>query len=95
MPVHVGFSDYFTNTKGINGARSTRLSAGCVRGARKSAPHVSFAHAWRTRAGHANYFSSTRVPRTFWLLSVLKKFGTRRSISSKYEDNAGVLCCTL
>ena len=29
------------------------------------------------------YLSRTRVPRIFWLLSALRKFGTRRSISSK------------
>ena len=41
------------------------------------------------------YFSRTRVPRIFWLLSALRKFGTRRSISSKYDDRAGVFCCAL
>src|SRR5262249_8596372 len=41
------------------------------------------------------YLSRTRVPRIFWLLSALRKFGTSRSISSKYDDNAGVFCCAL
>src|SRR5689334_648976 len=36
------------------------------------------------------YLRRTRVPRIFWLLSALRKFGTRRSISSKYDDSAGV-----
>ena len=43
-----------------------------------------------TRVG---YFSSTRVPRIFWLLSALRKSGTSRSISSKYDDSAGMFCC--
>ena len=33
------------------------------------------------------------MPLIFWLLSALRKLGTRRSISSKYEDSAGVFCC--
>jgi hypothetical protein len=41
------------------------------------------------------HFSRTRVPLIFWLLSAVRKFGTRRSISSKYEDKAGVFCCAL
>ena len=41
------------------------------------------------------HFSRTRVPRIFWLLSALRKFGTRRSISSKYDDSAGVFVCAL
>ena len=41
------------------------------------------------------YFSRTRVPLIFWLLSALRKFGTSRSISSKYEDSAGVFCWAL
>src|SRR5437867_12833656 len=41
------------------------------------------------------YFSRTRVPRIFWLLSALRKLGTSRSMSSKYEDSAGVFCCAL
>ena len=43
----------------------------------------------------AAYFSRTRVPRIFWLLSALRKLGTSRSISSKYDDSAGVFCCAL
>ena len=39
----------------------------------------------------AAYLSRTRVPLIFWLLSALRKFGTSRSISSKYEESAGVL----
>src|SRR5689334_22076290 len=42
-----------------------------------------------------HYFRRTRVPLIFWLLSALRKFGTRRSISSKYDDSAGVFCCAL
>ena len=45
---------------------------------------------WRVR-----HLSRTRVPRIFWLLSALRKFGTSRSISSKYDDSAGVFCCAL
>jgi hypothetical protein len=41
------------------------------------------------------YFNRTRVPLIFWLLSALRKFGTSRSISSKYDDSAGVFCCAL
>src|SRR4030095_2942983 len=41
------------------------------------------------RAGRG-YFSRTRVPLIFCELSAVRKFGTRRSISSKYEDSAGV-----
>jgi hypothetical protein len=36
-----------------------------------------------TRYPFLRYLSSTRVPRIFWLLSALRKFGTNRSISSK------------
>jgi len=36
------------------------------------------------------YCRRKRVPLTFWLLSVLMKLGITRSISSKYEDSAGV-----
>ena len=43
----------------------------------------------------AAYFSRMRVPLIFWLLRALRKFGTRRSISSKYEDRAGVFCWAL
>ena len=32
------------------------------------------------------------MPRIFWLLSALRKFGTSRSINSKYDDSAGVFC---
>ena len=32
-----------------------------------------------------------RVPLIFWLLSVLRKLGISRSISSKYDDSAGVV----
>lgn len=39
-----------------------------------------------------DYFNSTRVPRIFWLLSVLRKLGMIWSISSKYDDRAGVFC---
>jgi hypothetical protein len=39
------------------------------------------------------YFSSTLVPRMRWVLSVLRKLGIIRSISSKYEDSAGTFCC--
>ena len=31
------------------------------------------------------------VPLIFWLLSVLRKLGMSRSISSKYDDSAGVV----
>ena len=31
----------------------------------------------------------------FWLLSVLRKLGISRSISSKYDESAGVFCCEL
>jgi len=31
------------------------------------------------------------VPLIFWLLSVLRKLGMRRSISSKYDESAGVV----
>ena len=41
------------------------------------------------------YFSRTRVPRIFWALSVFRKLGTSRSISSKYEESAGVFCAAL
>src|SRR5439155_26359402 len=43
----------------------------------------------------SGHFSSTRVPLIFWLLSALRKLGTRRSISSKYDDRAGVFCWAL
>ena len=46
-------------------------------------------------AGRSGYFSRTRVPLIFWLLSVLRKSGTSRSISSKYDDSAGVFCWAL
>src|SRR5262249_2543514 len=45
--------------------------------------------------GWRPYFKSTRVPRIFWLLRALRKFGTRRSINSKYDDSAGVFVCEL
>src|SRR3954469_1734943 len=45
--------------------------------------------------GGDRHLSRTRVPRIFWLLSALRKFGTSRSISSKYDDSAGVFCCAL
>lgn len=38
------------------------------------------------------YFNRTRVPRTFCRLSVFRKVGTSRSISSKYDESAGVFC---
>jgi len=41
------------------------------------------------------YFMRIREPLIFWLLRVLRKLGTRRSISSKYEERAGVACCGL
>ena len=41
------------------------------------------------------YWSRIRVPLIFWLLSVLRKVGMRRSISSKYDDNAGVVWLAL
>ena len=41
------------------------------------------------------YFRSTRVPRIFWALRVLRKLGITRSINSKYVDSAGTLCCAL
>lgn len=44
---------------------------------------------------HGGYFSRTRDPRIFWLLNALRKLGTSRSISSKYDDKAGVFCCAL
>ena len=36
------------------------------------------------------YLSSTRVPRIFCALSVLRNVGSSRSISSKYDESAGV-----
>ena len=47
------------------------------------------------RHGAVDYLSRTRVPLIFWLLSALRKLGTRRSISSKYDESAGVFCCAL
>jgi hypothetical protein len=44
---------------------------------------VEFAQVGRIDVELAGYFRRTRVPRIFWLLKVLRKFGTRRSISSK------------
>ena len=41
------------------------------------------------------YWRRTRVPLIFWLLSVLRKLGISRSISSKYEDSAGVVWLAL
>ena len=38
------------------------------------------------------YFSRTRVPRIRWVLSEPRKLGMSRSISSKYEESAGVCC---
>ena len=38
---------------------------------------------------------SVRVPLTFCVLSVLKNPGSRRSMSSKYEDKGGVLFVAL
>jgi hypothetical protein len=35
-------------------------------------------------------FNNTRVPFTFWLLSVARKLGMSLSISSKYDESAGV-----
>src|SRR5689334_4714129 len=49
----------------------------------------------RARIEPDGHLSSTRVPRIFWLLSALRKFGTSQSISSKYDDSAGVFCCAL
>ena len=37
------------------------------------------------------YLSSTRLPRTRWELSVFRKLGRSRSISSKNDDSAGVV----
>src|ERR1017187_2564631 len=48
-----------------------------------------------SRGASAAYFSRTRVPLIFWLLSVLRKSGTMRSINSKYDESAGVFCCAL
>jgi hypothetical protein len=46
-------------------------------------------------ARQAGYFRRTRVPLIFWVLRALRKFGTSRSMSSKYEDSAGVFCWAL
>ena len=46
-------------------------------------------------AGGTRYLSRTRVPLIFWLLSSPRKSGTMRSISSKYDERAGVVCCEL
>jgi hypothetical protein len=45
----------------------------------------------RTRRGDGEdrYWSSTRVPLIVWVLSVLRKLGIKRSMSSKYDDRAG------
>ena len=43
----------------------------------------------------SRYLRRTRVPLIFWLLSAPRKSGTMRSISSKYDDRAGVVCCEL
>src|SRR5215510_6144335 len=43
----------------------------------------------------ADYLRRTRVPLIFWLLSVLRKLGMSRSISSKYDDSAGVVWLAL
>src|SRR6476620_1156741 len=45
--------------------------------------------------GPMDYFMRIREPLIFWLLRVLRKLGTSRSMSSKYEDSAGVACCGL
>src|SRR2546428_13515890 len=48
-------------------------------------------HPWRDdRDGRrpVDYFSRTRVPRTFWLLSALRKSGTLGATSSKYDENS-------
>jgi hypothetical protein len=36
-----------------------------------------------------------RDPLIFCVLNVLRKLGISRSINSKYDDSAGVLCCGL
>ena len=43
------------------------------------------------KAGRSAYCRRTRVPLIFWLLSVLRKLGISLSISSKYDESAGVL----
>ena len=73
---------------------------------RQSAVGRSCAQGWKTRRdssvtrGRAlvleqPHSNNTRVPLIFWLLSAVRKFGTSRSISSKYDDSAGVFCCEL
>jgi hypothetical protein len=39
------------------------------------------------------HLNNTRVPRIFCVLSVPRNVGRILSISSKYEESAGVFCC--
>src|SRR4028118_290669 len=47
------------------------------------------------RYGGPGYFSRMREPRTFCVLRAFRKLGTSLSISSKYDDSAGVFCWAL
>ena len=40
----------------------------------------------------SRYLRSMRVPRIVWVLSALRNVGRSRSISSKYDERAGVFC---
>lgn len=44
------------------------------------------------RSGQTRYLMRTRVPLIFCVLNAPRKSGTMRSMSSKYDDSAGVSC---
>src|SRR3989442_1896433 len=92
----------------LHGAGSLRKSRGgerftaydrCdhnMRNARDCRPVAREFHRWMAADRRAPpYLRRTRVPLIFWLLSALRKSGTMRSISSKYDARAGGFVCEL
>ncbi len=60
------------------------LREGCKdRATRPASPALEF---------RSRYLRSMRVPRIVWVLSALRNVGRSRSISSKYDERAGVFC---
>lgn len=56
----------------------------------KSLAYQTLSWSRKETAETTGYCRRNLVPLTFWLLSVLRKLGISRSISSKYEERAGV-----
>jgi hypothetical protein len=71
--------------------RMPRLSAGPPEGGHYDRIRLKADATYNpAEAGLYTQFSRILVPLIFWLLSVARKFGISLSISSKYDESAGV-----